>query len=99
PWPLARRLAVGAPHRPLPSPPSRRLRPRPRASALLPRTPLMPSAVITNARLVNEGRQTEGDLRIEDGRIAAIGSGLQARAGEEVVDARGRWLLPGMIDD
>src|SRR5690606_2768548 len=49
-------------------------------------------------RLVNEGRQTEGDLRIEDGRIARIGS-LQARAGEEVVDARGRWLLPGMIDD
>jgi len=59
----------------------------------------MPSTLITNARLVNEGRQTEGDLRIEDGRIAAIGSGLQARAGEEVVDARGRWLLPGMIDD
>ncbi len=59
----------------------------------------MPSTLITNARLVNEGRQTEGDLRIEDGRIAQIGSGLQARAGEEVVDARGRWLLPGMIDD
>lgn len=59
----------------------------------------MPSTLITNARLVNEGRQTEGDLRIENGRIAAIGSGLQARAGEEVVDARGRWLLPGMIDD
>ena len=59
----------------------------------------MPSILITNARLVNEGRQTEGDLRIEDGRIAAIGSGLQARAGEQVVDAAGRWLLPGMIDD
>ncbi|WP_447730067.1 dihydroorotase [Pseudoxanthomonas suwonensis] len=59
----------------------------------------MPSTLITNARLVNEGRQTEGDLRIENGRIAAIGSGLQARAGEEIVDARGRWLLPGMIDD
>ncbi len=59
----------------------------------------MPSTLITNARLVNEGRQTEGDLRIVDGRIAQIGSGLQARAGEEVVDAAGRWLLPGMIDD
>ncbi|WP_024869503.1 dihydroorotase [Pseudoxanthomonas suwonensis] len=57
------------------------------------------STLIVNARLVNEGREQEGDLRIEHGRIAAIGQGLQARAGEEVVDARGRWLLPGMIDD
>jgi len=59
----------------------------------------MSSTLIVNARLVNEGRQFEGDLRIADGRIAAIGSGLQARAGEQVVDAAGRWLLPGMIDD
>ncbi len=57
------------------------------------------TTLITNARLVNEGRQFDGDLRIENGRIAAIGSGLQARAGEKVVDAAGRWLLPGMIDD
>jgi len=57
------------------------------------------TTLIINARLVNEGRQFDGDLRIENGRIAAIGSGLQARAGEKVVDAAGRWLLPGMIDD
>ena len=59
----------------------------------------MTSTLIVNARLVNEGRQFEGDLRIADGRIAEIGSGLAARPGEEVVDAAGRWLLPGMIDD
>ena len=59
----------------------------------------MPGTLIVNARLVNEGRETEGDLRIRDGRIAEIGSGLSAAAGEEVVDARGRRLLPGMIDD
>jgi dihydroorotase len=57
------------------------------------------STLIVNARLVNEGRESEGDLRIENGRIAAIGNGLQARADEKVVDAAGRWLLPGMIDD
>src|SRR5690606_22897754 len=51
------------------------------------------------ARLVNEGREYDGDLRIADGRIAEIGTGLQARAGETVVDAAGRRLLPGMIDD
>jgi dihydroorotase len=59
----------------------------------------MPGTLIVNARLVNEGRETDGDLRIRDGRIAEIGSGLSAAAGEDVVDARGRRLLPGMIDD
>lgn len=59
----------------------------------------MPSTLITNARLVNEGRVFDADLRIENGRIARIESGLAAREGEQVVDAAGRWLLPGMIDD
>ena len=57
------------------------------------------ATLIVNARLVNEGREYDGDLRIADGRIAEIGTGLQARAGETVVDAAGRRLLPGMIDD
>jgi dihydroorotase len=59
----------------------------------------MSSTLIVNARLVNEGREFDGDLRIEDGRIAQIGAGLKARSNETVVDANGRRLLPGMIDD
>ncbi|WP_140908513.1 dihydroorotase [Cognatiluteimonas lumbrici] len=59
----------------------------------------MTDTLIVNARLVNEGREFDGDLRIRDGRIEAIGSGLAARDGETVVDASGRRLLPGMIDD
>lgn len=59
----------------------------------------MPSTLIVNARLVNEGREYDGDLRIDGERIAEIGAGLSARAGETVIDARGRRLLPGMIDD
>ncbi|MDG2518359.1 dihydroorotase [Lysobacter soli] len=59
----------------------------------------MPSTLIVNARLVNEGREFDGDLRFEDGRIAQIGTGLSARANESVIDAGGRRLLPGMIDD
>src|SRR5690606_22524824 len=59
----------------------------------------MTDTLIVNARLVNEGREFDGDLRIRDGRIEAIGSGLAARDGETVVDAAGRRLLPGMIDD
>jgi dihydroorotase len=57
------------------------------------------NTLIVNARLVNEGREFDGDLRIRDGRIAEIGSGLVARQDETVVDAAGRRLLPGMIDD
>lgn len=59
----------------------------------------MTSTLITNARIVNEGREFEADLRIEGERIALIGESLAARAGETVVDAAGRWLMPGMIDD
>ncbi len=59
----------------------------------------MTSTLITNARIVNEGREFEADLRIEGERIALIGQSLAARAGETVVDADGAWLMPGMIDD
>lgn len=59
----------------------------------------MSSTLIVNARLVNEGREFDGDLRIERGRIAQIGTELRGHPGETVVDANGRRLLPGMIDD
>ena len=36
-----------------------------------------------------------GDLAIEDGRIAAVGTGLD---GDEELDCRGRTLLPGLTD-
>lgn len=58
----------------------------------------MSRRLITNARLVNEGSITEADLLIEDGRIARIG-GTIAADGCEVIDAEGRYLAPGMIDD
>lgn len=52
-----------------------------------------------DARLVNGGREYDGDLRIADGRIAEIGAGLSAHGNETVVDTHGLRLLPGMIDD
>ena len=52
--------------------------------------------VIKNARMVNEGRVTEGDLAIRDGRIDRIGGVID---GDREVDAGGAWLIPGMIDD
>jgi dihydroorotase len=55
--------------------------------------------LITNAEIVNEGRRESADVSIRDGRIHRIGQSLTARGGERVLDAKGRWLLPGMIDD
>ncbi|MGB5487210.1 MAG: dihydroorotase [Lysobacterales bacterium] len=57
------------------------------------------STVIRNARLVNEGQVTESDVLLKNGRIEKIAKDLQAPAGADVVDANGRHLLPGMIDD
>jgi dihydroorotase len=55
--------------------------------------------LIKNAELVNEGRRFHADMRIKHGRIDSIGDSLTARPGEQVIDAAGLWLLPGMIDD
>jgi imidazolonepropionase-like amidohydrolase len=35
---------------------------------------------------------------IQDGKIAAIGTGLDIPAGARVIDATGRWVLPGFIE-
>lgn len=60
---------------------------------------MMPNTLIVNARLVNEGQEFAGDLRISNGRIAQISAQLTAHIDDRVIDAAGRRLLPGMIDD
>ncbi|MEM8662442.1 MAG: dihydroorotase, partial [Pseudomonadota bacterium] len=59
----------------------------------------MSSTLIKHALLVNEGQAIEADLRIKHQRIEAIASDLSADPGDEVVEANGCYLLPGMIDD
>lgn len=59
----------------------------------------MSKLLITNARLVNAGRIVDADVLIEGERIEKVADGIAARGGVEVLDARGRYLLPGMIDD
>ncbi len=53
---------------------------------------------IVNATMVNEGTVTEGDLVIDGNRIASINAGT-APSGATIIDARGAYLIPGMIDD
>jgi dihydroorotase len=58
----------------------------------------MAAILIQNARIVNRGAIHEGDVLIEDGKIAQIGGQLSPRGGR-VIDAAGCYLLPGIIDD
>jgi dihydroorotase len=55
--------------------------------------------LISNARLVNEGEVRDADVLVEGDRIAHIGSQITAPEGADIIDAAGKYLLPGMIDD
>lgn len=55
--------------------------------------------VIKNAKLVNEGSITDGDLLIEKGRIKRCGGEIAVPGKATVIDATGCYVLPGMIDD
>lgn len=55
--------------------------------------------LITNAQVVNEGTISTQDLLIENGRIAKIATSISAPSDAKVVDASGKYLMPGMIDD
>jgi len=59
----------------------------------------MKDCLIVNADIVNEGRRFAADLRVRAGRIETIAPSLAAKPNETVFDARGRLLVPGMIDD
>ena len=50
---------------------------------------------ITNARLVTPEGVREGSLRMEDGRISALG---EVPVEGETVDARGKLVAPGLVD-
>ncbi|UKK85379.1 dihydroorotase [Sphingopyxis sp. BSN-002] len=52
---------------------------------------------IVNAKLVSADTPRDGSLLVVDGRIAALDP-AEVPEGAEVVDARGQWLAPGIID-
>ncbi len=54
--------------------------------------------IIKNARLINRGEIRETDLAIKRDRIEKIAASIDASAREEL-DAGGKYLLPGLIDD
>jgi dihydroorotase len=59
----------------------------------------MNKLLITNARLVNEGEIRDADVLVHDERIEKIATSIAADDSCRVLDAKGKFLLPGMIDD
>ncbi|CAH1105718.1 unnamed protein product [Psylliodes chrysocephalus] len=54
--------------------------------------------LIKNGTVVNEEDVTEEDIYIEDGIIKQMGNNLIIPGGTRVIDARGKYILPGGID-
>ena len=59
----------------------------------------MASILIKNGELINEGKRQIADIYVEDGRIAEINSRGIERAADQVIDAEGCLVVPGVIDD
>lgn len=61
----------------------------------------MSSLLIRGARVVpvtDAAPDAPVDVLVEDGLVTEVGSGLPTRGRDEVVDADGRWLIPGLWD-
>ncbi len=54
--------------------------------------------ILKNGVLVNEGRRTEADILVKNGKIEKIGPSL-TEVGAEIIDVKGSFILPGCIDD
>jgi len=59
-----------------------------------------PVTFIRNATIMtaSHGTIANGDLLLRNGKIAQIGTGLEAPRGAHVVDGTGKWVTPGIID-
>lgn len=55
--------------------------------------------LILNALVVNEGKITPADIFIKDGFIEQIANDLSHLRTKKVIDATGKYVFPGVIDD
>ncbi len=57
------------------------------------------SFLIKNAKIVNENTIFSGDILIKDEFISKIATTIEPSEKDVVIDAKGKYLIPGMIDD
>jgi dihydropyrimidinase len=56
------------------------------------------ATIIKNGEIITAADRYHADIRVEGGVITAIAKGLPIADGDEVIDARGRWVIPGGVD-
>jgi dihydroorotase len=59
----------------------------------------MKRILIRDANIVNEGKIMRGDVYIKEGLIFSVGGDLSGPDADITIDAKGKYLLPGLIDD
>ncbi|TVP48990.1 MAG: dihydroorotase [Mongoliibacter sp.] len=59
----------------------------------------MKSILITGANIVNEGKITRSDILIKEGIIFNVGKNLSEFEADMTIDAKGKHIFPGVIDD
>lgn len=59
----------------------------------------MPRYIIRNANVVNEGKIFAADVMLHNGRIEKIASHIDAKGAYKEINAEGKYLIPGIIDD
>src|SRR3990172_9279648 len=59
----------------------------------------MSSVLIKNANIVNEGKVFKGSIFLQNEFISKISSNEIAEKADLIIDAKGKYLLPGIIDD
>jgi dihydroorotase len=59
----------------------------------------MQDILIKNGTFINEGKQFSGDMLIRNGKIEKIASQIDTPANVKELNAEGKWILPGIIDD
>ncbi|MDE5248773.1 amidohydrolase family protein [Klebsiella pneumoniae] len=60
---------------------------------------VMKPLLLTNALIISEDMRYQADILIDKGRIQKIASFIPSRPEWLVIDVRGKWVIPGMIDD
>ena len=55
--------------------------------------------LIKNATIVNENKLSQRDLLIENDIISHIAKNISEEDADQVIDASGKYLMPGVIDD
>mgnify|MGYP001551021096 CR=1 FL=1 len=61
--------------------------------------PRVDTAIVHATVLDGAGhRYEDAGVLLRDGKVVEVGAGLQAPAGVTTIDARGRWVTPGLID-